>query len=155
VRVLALANGEKEWQAKAAGEVVIAGNGLLVPGGSHTSHVYSLRDAVAKKLKTSVALGRPGLPSVRVVDGTLIATVTGAGGIVLVDLPDAVEVNRAAPAPRRRVEGAWLAGNFLITTPPLSVAHLWGGISTSIPLAPAIGALVAGPAQALIRGESR
>jgi hypothetical protein len=152
VRVLILASGEDEWHAKASGEVVVAGGRLLVPEASHTSHVYSLHDSVAKKLKTSVALARPVSPSVRIVDGTLVATVTGAGAVVLVDLPDAVEADRTAPIPRGRVTGAWLAGPFLITTPPFSVAHLWGGIATSIPLDmdPLTGAL---PAQALVRGD--
>jgi hypothetical protein len=155
VRVLVLASGEEEWRAKASGEVLVSRGRLLVPEGSHTSHVYSLHDSVAKKLKTSVALGRPSSPSVRMVDGTLVATVTGVGGIVLVDLPGAVEADRAAPLPRGRLTGAWLAGPFLITTPPLSVAHFWGGIATSIPLDmdPLTGALVAGPGQVLVRGD--
>jgi hypothetical protein len=157
VRVFALASGEEEWQAKTVGEVVISGNSLLVPGGGQASHIYSFRDSVAKKFKTGVALAKPGSPRVRVVDGTLVAIVNGAGKIVLVDLPGAVEADHATPASSLRVEGAWLAGPFLITTQPLSVAHLWGGIATPIPLTmnPATGTIVVGPAQALIRGDDR
>jgi outer membrane protein assembly factor BamB len=157
VRVLALASGEEQWHAKASGKVILAGGRLLVPEGSHTSLVYSLHDSVAKKLKTSVALARPSAAGVRVADGTLVPIVTGTGAVVLVDLPDAVDADRAAVAARGRVAAAWLAGPFLVTTAPLSVAHVWGGIATSIPLAmdPATGALVAGPAQVLIRGTDR
>jgi len=84
-------------------------------------------------------------------------TVTGTGEIVLVDLPDAVEAGRAAPAPCSRVAGVMARRPFLITTPPFSVAHLWGGIATPIPLVmdPLTGALVAGPAQAIVRGADR
>jgi hypothetical protein len=157
VSVLALESGEERWQEKNSGELVIADGYLLVAGSGRTSLVYSLRESVAEKLKTSVALAHPAAPSVRIVDGTLVATVTGAGGVVYLDLAGRVEADLAAPAPGPAVERAWLAGPFLITTPPFSVSHLWGGIATSIPLAlnAATGALVAGPAQALVRGAER
>ena len=102
------------------------------------------------------ALARPAPPAVRILDGTLVATVTGAGEVVLLDLTGAVEADRTAPVPRP-VERAWIAGPFMITIPPLSVAHLWGGISTAIPLDvdPSTGALEAGSAQALVRGADR
>ena len=89
-------------------------------------------------------------------DGTLVATVTGAGEVVLLTWSTRRRVDHAAPVPRP-VERAWLAGPFLITTPPLTVAHLWGGISTSIPfdVDRATGALVAGAGQALVRGTDR
>jgi hypothetical protein len=156
VSVLALESGEEEWRGKTPGEVIVAGDRLLVPGAGRTSLVYSLHDSVAKRLKTSAALGRPAAPGVSILDGTLVATVTGAGDVVLLELAEAVEADRAAPVPRP-VEAAWLAGPFLITTPPLSVSHLWGGIATTIPLAvdPATGTLVAGHAQALVRGDDR
>jgi hypothetical protein len=154
LRVLALASGEEEWHAKSSGEVVLAGDRLLVPEGSHTSLIYSLHDVAAKKVKTSVALGRASATGVRVADGTLVAIVAGTGAVVLVDLHDAVEANRTATPPRGGVAGAWLAGPFLITTAPLAVAHLWGGIATPIPLvlSAAPGAVVVGPAQAIVRG---
>jgi outer membrane protein assembly factor BamB len=152
--VVALASGEEEWHAKASGEVVISGDRVLVPGGGHTSHVYSLQDKAAKKVKTDAALGRPSSPSVRVVDGTLVAVVTGTGAIVLVDVLDAVEAHRTTPAPSRGIQAAWLAGSFLIATAPLSVSNLWGGVATPIPLVPsaAPGAVLVGPAQAIVRG---
>ncbi len=81
---------------------------------------------------------------------------TGGGDVVFLDLADAVEADRAAPVPHP-VERAWLAGPFLITTPPFSVSNLWGGVATPIPLAvdAATGALVSGPAQALVRAADR
>jgi outer membrane protein assembly factor BamB len=129
LRVLALASGEEEWHAKSSGGVVLAGDRLLVPEGSHTSLIYSLHDKAAKKVKTSVALGRASAAGVTVADGTLVAIVAGTGAVVLVDLPNAVEANRTATPPRGGVAGAWLAGPFLIMTAPLTVAHLWGGIA--------------------------
>jgi len=68
----------------------------------------------------------------------------------------AVEADVAAPVPPS-VERAWLAGPYLITTPPFSVSHLWGGIATPLPLAVdvATGAVVAGPGQALVRAGDR
>ena len=155
VSVLALESGEEQWQGKTSGEIVVADGRLLVPGGGRTSLVYSLRESVAEKLKTSAALAPPASPGVRVLDGTLVATVTDAGGVVFLNLANSVEADRAAPVPVP-VERAWLAGPFMITTPPFSVSHLWGGIATSIPLSfNATGALVAGPAQALVRGADR
>jgi hypothetical protein len=156
VSVLALESGEEEWRGKTPGEVVVAGDRLLVPGAGPTSLVYSLRDSAAKRFRTGASLGRPSAPGVRVVDGTLVPTVTGAGEVVLVDVADAAEASRAAPT-TLPVETAWLAGPFLITTPPLSVSHLWGGIATTIPLDldPVTGALVAGPGQALVRTADR
>lgn len=152
--VVALESGEEEWHAKASGEVVVSGDRVLVPGGGHTSHVYSLHDKAAKKVKTDAALGRPGSTSVRVVDGTLVAVVTGTGGIVLVDLLDAAEAHRTTPTSSRGIQGAWLAGSFLIASAPLSVSNLWGGVATPIPLvlSAAPGAVVVGPAQAIVRG---
>jgi len=153
--VVALASGEEEWHAKAFGEVVVAGGRVLVPGGGHASHVYSLHEKAATKVTTDAELGRPGAPSVRVVDGTLVAVVTGTGRVVLVDLLDAVEAHRTTPAAGRGIQSAWLAGSFLIATAPLSVSNLWGGPPTPIPLAlnPATSALVAGPGQAIVRGD--
>ena len=154
--VLALASGEEQWRGRTSGELVVAGDHLLIPGGSRTSLVYSLRDSVAKKVRTSTTLARPAPPGVRSVDGTLVATVTGGGDVAFLDLADAVEADRAAPVPHP-VERAWLAGPFLITTPPFSVSNLWGGVATPIPLAvdAATGALVSGPAQALVRAADR
>jgi hypothetical protein len=155
--VVALASGEEEWHAKASGEVVVAGGRVLVPGGGHASHVYSLHDKAAKKVTTDAALGQSGSPSVRVVDGTLLAVVTGTGGLVLVDLLDAVEAHRTTSVPSRGIQSAWLAGSFLIATAPLSVSNLWGGVATPIPLVPsaATSAVVVGPAQAIMRGADR
>jgi hypothetical protein len=154
--VVALASGEEDWRAKTTGEVVVADGRLLVPGGSHTSLVYSLRESSAKKVKTAAPLARAAAPSVRIVDGTLVAIVAGGGNVALVDLAEAAEAVCTAPVPRP-VEGAWLAGPFLVTAAPLSVAHLWGGIATPIPLAidAATGAVVSGPAQALVRAAGR
>jgi hypothetical protein len=150
-----LASGEEEWRGKTPGEVAVSGEHLLVPGGGNTSLVYSLRESTARKLRTSAAIARPATPGVTVIDGPLVPSVTGAGKVVLLKLADAAEAGAASTG--RRVEKAWLAGPFLVTTAPLSVAHLWGGIATPIPLAlePATGALVPGPAQALIRGTGR
>ena len=140
---------------KTSGEIVVADDHLLVPGGGRTSLVYSLRESVDEKLKTSAALAPPASPGVRILDGTLVPTVTDGGDVLFLDLADSVEADLAAPVPGP-VERAWLAGPFLITTPPLSVSHLWGGIATPIPLSfNATGALVAGPAQALVRGADR
>jgi hypothetical protein len=156
VRVLALETGEEQWRRKTPGEVVLADGRLLVPGGGSTSLVYSLRDSAATRLKTGAPLARPTPPGVRVLDGPLVAVVGTAGEVALLNLPDAVEADRPALA-ARPVEGAWLAGPFLITTPPLSVMHLWGGVATPIPLAmdATTGSLVAGPAQAIVRGADR
>jgi hypothetical protein len=156
VRVVALASGEEEWHAKTTGEVLVADDRLLVPGGSHTSVVYSLGDSTAKKVKTSVPLSRTAAPGVRLLDGPVVATVTGGGDVVLLDLPNAAEVASTAPVPGP-VEGAWLAGPFLITARPLSVSHLWGGVATPIPLDadPAAGGLVTGAGQALVRSADR
>jgi hypothetical protein len=154
--VLALESGEEHWRGKTSGELVVADDRVLVPGSGCISLVYSLRESVTEKLKTSAALDRPAPPAVRILDATLVATVTGAGGVVFLDLAGTVEVDLASPVPGS-VERAWLAAPFLITTPPLSVSHLWGGIATPIPLAldSVTGALVAGPGQALIRGADR
>lgn len=156
VRVLALASGEEQWRARTCGEVIVADGRLLVPGLGHTSLVYSLDDSAATKLKSRAALARPAPPAVRILDGSLVAAVAGGGEVVLLDLADAVEADRVAPVPRS-ADGAWLAGPFLITTSRLSVAHLWGGIATQIPLDvdPATAGIVTGPAQALIRGADR
>jgi hypothetical protein len=156
VRILALESGEEQWRGKAFGELVVADGHLLVPGSGRTSLVYSLRELVASKLKTSAALARPAAPRVRILEGTLVATVTGAGGVAFLDLARIVEADVAAHV-SRPVEKAWLAGSFLITTPPLSVSHLWGGIATPIPLEVdrATGALETGPAQALVRSAER
>lgn len=156
VTVLGLEGGEERWLGKTSGELLLADGRLLVPGRGRTSLVYSLRDSVATKVRTSATLARPAPPGLRAFDGTFVATVTGAGGVTFLDLADAVEADRAAPLPNP-VERAWLAGPFLITTPPLSVSHLWGGIPTPIPLDldPATGALVAGTAQALVRAADR
>jgi hypothetical protein len=154
--VLALASGEEQWRGKTAGELVVADERLLVPGDGQSSLVYGLRDSAVTKIRTSAALARPVRPGVRILDGTLVPAVTGAGPVVLLDLADSVEAESTAPVPHS-VERAWLAGPFLIATPPLSVSHLWGGVATAIPLAldPTIGALVAGPAQALVRSAER
>jgi hypothetical protein len=156
VSVLALESGEERWQGKTSGEVVLADGRLLVPGSGHTSLVYSLRESAAEKLRTSVALAPPAPVGVRVLDGTLVVMVTGPGGVAFLDLAAAVEADRAPPV-SGHVERAWLAGPFLVTAPSLSVAHLWGGVVSPIPLAliPATGALVAGPAQALVRAAER
>jgi hypothetical protein len=155
VRVLSLASGEEEWRGKTPGEVVVADGRLLVPG-ERTSVVYSLRKSVAKKVKSGAPLAGSASPGVRMLDGTLVPTVTGAGEVILLDLRDATQVDRAAPVPPQ-VERVWLAGPFLITTQPLTVAHLWGGISTLIPfdVDRVTGAFVAGPGQALVRGIDR
>jgi len=154
--VNALLSGEEQWRGETSGELVVAGDHLLIPGGARTSLVYSLRDLAATKVRTSTPLARPAPPGVRAFDGTLVAMVTGAGGIVLLDLADAVETDRATPVPQP-VERAWLAGPFLIAAPPLSVSHLWGGVATPIPLAvaTATAAVVSSPAQALVRAADR
>ena len=154
--VLELASGDEEWRSKTTGEVIVAGDHVLVPGGSHTSLVYSLRESTAKKVKTSTPLARPAAPGVRLLDGTLVPAVAAGGNVLLVDLAGAVEAVCSAPVPCP-VEGAWLAGPFLVTARPLSVAHLWGGIATPIPLDvdQATGAVVSGPAQALVRAAGR
>jgi hypothetical protein len=115
-----------------------------------------LRESAAKKLKTSAPIDRPAPPGVKLLDGTIVAAVTDTGGVLLLDLSEATESGRAAPV-ARPVEKAWLAGPFLITTPPLSVSQLWGSIATPIPLNldPATGALVTGPAQALVSAADR
>jgi hypothetical protein len=156
VTVLALEGGEEEWGAKTLGGVVVAGDRLLVRGGGRTSVVYSLRESDAKRFRTRAALARPAYPGVQVLDGPLVASVTAAGDVVLVDLAGAAEVDGAPPV-QGSVKAAWLAGAFLITTPPLTVSHLWGGIATPIPLEvdPATGVLVPGPGQALVRGVDR
>jgi hypothetical protein len=156
VSVLALASGEEQWRGKTAGELVLADERLLVPGSGQTSLVYALRDSAVTKIRTSAALARPVRPGVRILDGTLVPVVTSAGAVVLLDLSKSVEAKGTAPV-LHSAERAWLAGPFLIGTPPLSVSHLWGGVTTAIPLAldPAIGALVAGPAQALVRSAER
>jgi PQQ-like domain len=156
VSVLGLAAGEDEWSEQTRGEIVVAGENVLVPGRGRTSHVYSLRESAVKKLKTSAPIDRPAPPGVRLLDGTIVPIVTDAGGIVLLDLAEASEADRSK-AVTRPVERAWLAGPFLITTPPLSVAQLWGGIATPIPLTldPATSAVVAGPAQALVRAAEQ
>jgi hypothetical protein len=156
VSVLALESGEERWHEKTSGELVVAVDRLLVPGSGPNSLVYSLRDSVDEKHRTGAALARPAAPGVRMVDGALVATVTGDGEVILLDLADSVEADRVAHAPRP-VEAAWLAGPFLITTPPFSISHLWGGIATPIPLPldPATDAVVVGPAQALVRGADR
>jgi len=108
------------------------------------------------RIKTGATLARPAPPGVRIVDGPLVAAVTGTGGVALVDLVDAAEADGLPPL-LRPVERAWLAGSFLMTSPPLVVSHLWGGVATEIPLPldPAIGAVVVGPSQALVRGAER
>ena len=154
--VLALGSGEEQRRGKTFGELVVADGRLFVPGSGRTSLVYSLRASGAEKLKTSAALARLTPSGVRVIDGTLIAAVTETGGVAFLDLARTVEADVAAPLPPS-VERAWLAGPYLITTPPLSVSHLWGGIATPLPLAVdvATGALVAGPGQALVRAVDR
>jgi hypothetical protein len=156
VSVLALDCGEVRWRGKTAGELVVAGDRLLVPGGDRTSLVYSLRDGTVTRLRTGADFARPAPPGVTMLDGRLVPTVTGAGAVILLDLVDAVEATATAPVPHP-VERAWLAGPFLLTNPPLSVSQLWGGVATAIPLAldEAIGALVAGPEQALVRTADR
>jgi hypothetical protein len=156
VSVLALESGEEQWQGRTFGELVVADDHLLVPGSGRTSLVYSLRESAAGKLKTTAPFAPSGSAGVRVLDGTLVAAVTGAGGVTFLDLARTVETDVAAPLPSA-VERAWLAGPYLITTPPLLVSHLWGGIATRISLEvdPATGALVAGPAQALVGGAER
>ena len=154
VRVVALETGEEQWRRKTPGQVIVADSRLLVPGGGSTSLVYSLRDSATTRLKTDAPLARPSPPGVRILDGPLVAIAGAAGEVALIDLADAVEADRAAPA-ARPVDAAWVAGPFLITTPPLSVTHLWGGVTTPIPLDATTGAIVAGPAQALIRGADR
>jgi hypothetical protein len=156
VRVLALETGEELWRRKTPGEVVVADGRLLVPGGGSTALVYSLRDSATTRLKTGAPLARPTPPGVRVLDGPVVAVVGTAGEVALLDLADAAEADRPASA-TRPVDGAWLAGPFLITTPPLSVMHLWGGVATPIPLAmdATTGSLVAGSAQAIVRGADR
>lgn len=156
VSVIALDCGEVRWRGKTAGELVVAGDRLLVPGGGRTSLVYSLRDAAVTRLKTGAPLARPAPPGVRILDGTLVPAVTDAGGIALLDLADAVETDGLPPL-LGPVERAWLAGSFLIASPPLAVSHLWGGVATEVPLQldQAVGAVVVGPAQALVRSAER
>jgi hypothetical protein len=157
VRVLKLAGGDEEWSAKVAGEVVVAGENLLVPGGNDTSLIYSLGRSTARKLETDVALARPRPLGIKIVDSTLVAIVTAESKVVLVDLAAAAEFDRKSSASSRLVEEAWLAGSFLMTTPPLAVTHLWGGVATPIPVATETltGAVAVGPAQAIVRGTDR
>jgi hypothetical protein len=155
VTVRSLDTGEALWRRKTSGEVVVADGRLLVPGGNSTSLVYSLRDTATKRLKTGAAL-RATSPGVRILDGPLVAMVGTAGEVPLLDLAEAVEADRPVPT-AGPVEAAWLAGPFLITSLPLSVTHLWGGVATTIPLPldTKPGTLVAGPGQALVRGADR
>jgi hypothetical protein len=157
VTVRALTTGEEEWGARAAGQVVVADDHLLVPGRANTSVVYSLHDATSAKVKTSVAMGRPAPPAIRTLGGPVVPVVAMTGDIVLFDLAGAVEADRAAPTFRDAPDSAWIAGPFLITTPSLTVAPLWGGVATPIPLPldPATATLVAGPSQLLVRGVER
>jgi hypothetical protein len=87
-------------RSETIGRQGVAGDRLLVLGASRTSLIYSLRESVTKKLKTSAALARHAPPGIRILDGTLVATVTPAGDVILLDLADAVEADRAAPTPR-------------------------------------------------------
>jgi hypothetical protein len=155
VSILSLDSGEVRWRSKTSGELVVAADHLLVPRDGQSSTIYSLRDSAVTKVRTRATLARPARPGVRMLDGTVVPAVTSAGAVVLLDLVDSVELE--GPASVRPVERAWLAGTFLITNPPLSVSHLWGGVATQIPfdVDPAVGALIPGPGQALLRGVGR
>lgn len=156
VTVRSLADGEERWRARTAGEAVVTGGNLFVPGRGPTSHVYDLVDGVASTVRTGRSVARPAPPAIRMLDGTLVPVVTSAGDVLILDLVGMEMVDRASHT-TRPADAAWLAGPFLMTTPALSVTHLWGGVATPIPLVveAGFGSVVTGPGQAIVRSADR